>query len=110
MNGLFLVWNSSNCRVNAYYNVLCVKEQWGKKIIHCIFCHGTETANAPFAFLLTRENASMNPKLVESMLKLWRSLNHTEKYILTHGMDVETEQGRKDAGLEDRYDLLKRLG
>ncbi|WWC58543.1 uncharacterized protein I303_101086 [Kwoniella dejecticola CBS 10117] len=87
-----------------------VKEQWGKKIIHCIFCHGTETANAPFAFLLTKANAPMNPKLVESMLKLWRSLNHTDKYILTHGMDFETEQGRKDAGLEEKYDLIKKLG
>ncbi|WRT64059.1 uncharacterized protein IL334_000987 [Kwoniella shivajii] len=87
-----------------------VTEQWGKRIIHCIFCHGTETANLPFAFLFTKSNSYMNARLVDTMLKLWRSLKHTDRYILTDGMDVETEQGRKDAGLEEQYDLIKKLG
>ncbi|WVW82203.1 hypothetical protein I302_104209 [Kwoniella bestiolae CBS 10118] len=87
-----------------------VQEQWGKRLIHCIFCHGTETANAPFAFLFTKPNAYMNKNLVETMLRLWKNLNHTDRYILTHGLDVETEQGRKDAGLEGKLDLVKRLG
>ncbi|WWC86156.1 uncharacterized protein L201_001029 [Kwoniella dendrophila CBS 6074] len=121
-NGLFEALDDEKNKINAKKVVLAtglkdhmpdikgVQEQWGKRIIHCIFCHGTETANAPFGFLLTKNNSQMNPKLVESMLKLWRSLDHTDKYILTNGMDVETEQGRKDAGLEEKYDLVKKLG
>ncbi|OCF55546.1 thioredoxin reductase GliT [Kwoniella mangroviensis CBS 10435] len=91
-------------------NIEGVKEQWGKRIIHCIFCHGTETANAPFAFLFTKANSMRNEKLVETMLKLWKNLNHTDRYILTHGMDVDTPEGRKDAGLDGKIDLLKKLG
>ncbi|WVF70879.1 hypothetical protein IAT40_005673 [Kwoniella sp. CBS 6097] len=87
-------------------------EQWGKRAIHCIFCHGTETREQPFAFLYTEGNKAFNPMLVSSMLKLWRPLKHTKSYILTHGLDVKDPagQGRKDAGLVKEYDLVKALG
>ncbi|WVQ85430.1 hypothetical protein IAT38_007595 [Cryptococcus sp. DSM 104549] len=85
-------------------------ETWGKRAIHCIFCHGTETANKPFAFLYTKANARMNPGLAGTMLKLWPGLNHTESYILTHGLDVETPEGRRDAGLEAVWDAVQKKG
>ncbi|WVQ97245.1 hypothetical protein IAU59_004356 [Kwoniella sp. CBS 9459] len=87
-------------------------EQWGKRAIHCIFCHGTETREQPFAFLFTERNKAFNSMMVGGMLKLWRPLKHTKSYILTNGLDVEDPagQGRKDAGLEKEYDLVRSLG
>ncbi|OCF32787.1 hypothetical protein I316_05423 [Kwoniella heveanensis BCC8398] len=87
-------------------------EQWGKRAIHCIFCHGTETREQPFAFLVTEKNKAFNPMMISSIFKLWRPLNHTKSYIFTHGLDVEDPagQGRKDAGLEKDYDLVRSLG
>ncbi|AAW46125.1 conserved hypothetical protein [Cryptococcus deneoformans JEC21] len=87
-----------------------VSEQWGKRIIHCIFCHGTETANQPFAFLFTPNNAKMNPFLVAGMLKLWGAMNHQPIYILTHGSDVSTEEGRREAGLETYWKIIQNKG
>jgi hypothetical protein len=87
-----------------------VAEAWGKRIIHCIYCHGTETAGAPFALLLTHPNAKMNPFVAESWFKLWPSLKHSEVYILTHGMDVESADGLRDSGLEKFMPLIKTKG
>lgn len=41
----------------------------------------------------------MNPMLVKGMFTMWRSLNHTKTYILTNGMDPETEDGLAKSGL-----------
>lgn len=71
-----------------------------------MFCHGTETHSAPFAFLLTRANARMNPMLAESMLKLWRGMEHTRVYILTHGMTPEDPE----SGLEKVLPAIKSKG
>ncbi|KAK8865846.1 hypothetical protein IAR55_000994 [Kwoniella newhampshirensis] len=85
-------------------------EQWGRRVIHCIFCHGTETAKHPFAFLYTKANAPMNAKMVEKMLTMWTGLDHEPRYILANGIDVDTEEGRKDAGFEKYHDLVQQKG
>ncbi|OXG89912.1 thioredoxin reductase GliT [Cryptococcus neoformans A2-102-5] len=87
-----------------------VSEQWGKRIIHCIFCHGTETANQPFAFVFTPNNVKLNPLLVAGMLKLWGAMDHQPVYILTHGSDVSTEEGRREAGLETYWEVIQNKG
>ncbi|ODN77530.1 hypothetical protein L202_04703 [Cryptococcus amylolentus CBS 6039] len=87
-----------------------IADQWGKRAIHCIFCHGTETANKPFAFLFTAPNAWINPGLAGTMLKLWPSLKHDPVYVLTHGQDVNTAEGRKGAGLEAYWDIVQKKG
>ncbi|KIR98032.1 thioredoxin reductase GliT [Cryptococcus deuterogattii 2001/935-1] len=91
-------------------DILGVSEQWGKRIIHCIFCHGTETAYQPFAFVFTPNNAKMNPYLVAGMLKLWGAMNHQPIYILTHGSDASTEEGRREAGLEAYWEVIQNKG
>ncbi|WVQ75592.1 hypothetical protein IAR50_005220 [Cryptococcus sp. DSM 104548] len=87
-----------------------IADQWGKRAIHCIFCHGTETANKPFAFLFTPSNAWINPGLVGTMLKMWPSLRQDPVYVLTHGLDVNTVEGRKGAGLEAYWDVVQKKG
>jgi hypothetical protein len=48
--------------------------------------------------------------MVPSFLKLWYTLNHSERYILTHGADIETPEGLKASGLADYIDLLRAKG
>lgn len=48
--------------------------------------------------------------MAPSFLKLWYTLNHSERYILTHGADIETPEGLKASGLGDVIDLLKAKG
>jgi thioredoxin reductase len=91
------------------YRPAGLQEAWGTRAIHCIFCHGTETHDQPFAYLLTPNNP-FNQHMVPSFLKLWYTLNHSERYILTHGADIETTEGLKASGLADHIDLLKTKG
>lgn len=76
-----------------------MQEAWGKRIIHCVYCHGTETAHQPFGFLLSAANKALNPKLASSIFKQWRTLEHTKTYILTNGMDTSTADGLDASGL-----------
>lgn len=85
---------------------LGLQKAWGKRAIHCIFCHGTETHDQPFAYLFTPNNP-FNQHAATSLIKLWYSLNHTERYILTHGADIDTPEGLKASGLESIIDLLR---
>lgn len=41
------------------------------------------------------------------LFKLWYSLNHTQKYILTDGADVDTPEGLQASGLGSVIDLLR---
>lgn len=86
-----------------------IQEAWGKRVIHCIFCHGTETHDQPFAYLFS-PNQPFNAHAAPTLFKLWYSLNHTERYVLTHGADVETPEGLKASGLEPVIGLLKAKG
>ena len=51
-----------------------------------------------------------NPMAVDSFIKLWASLGHPIVYILTHGMDPDTEEGREKAGLTKFLPILKKRG
>ena len=77
----------ANPKEDVYKSLrLGIQEAWGKRLIHCIFCHGTETANQEFGFLLgIGTNASFNPMMVKGIFTMWHSLQHTKTYILTNG-------------------------
>lgn len=84
-----------------------LQEAWGARAIHCIFCHGTETANMSFAFLFNPGNP-YNAGVAGAVFKFWHGLNHgPERYILTHGADVDTEEGLKATGLGAIISLLR---
>ncbi|WWD17969.1 hypothetical protein CI109_102414 [Kwoniella shandongensis] len=87
-----------------------VAEQWGHRIIHCVYCHGTETAKKPVAFLYDKPNAALNSMIVEKMLYFWPGLENDPRYVLTNGVDLDTEEGRKAAGLEKYYSVMVKKG
>ncbi|WOO84817.1 Thioredoxin reductase sirT [Vanrija pseudolonga] len=86
--------------------------QWGRRALHCIFCHGTETANARMGFLLTppAEGKVPNAVIVGMILSVWAAIPYPAKYLFTHGMDTSTEQGAKDAGIWGLEDVLSMRG
>jgi len=48
--------------------------------------------------------------MAPSLLKLWYTLNHSERYILTHGADIETPEGLEASGLGGVIHILKAKG
>ena len=48
--------------------------------------------------------------LIESFLKLWGSLGHPQVYILTNGMEVDTDEGKKKAGVDKYMAVVKDKG
>jgi hypothetical protein len=48
--------------------------------------------------------------MAPSLLKLWYTLNHSERYILTHGADVDTPEGLEASGLGGVIHILRSKG
>lgn len=48
--------------------------------------------------------------MAPSLLKLWYTLNHSERYILTHGADIDTPEGLEASGLGGVIHILKAKG
>lgn len=84
-----------------------LQEAWGRRAIHCIFCHGTETRGQSFGFLLTRANANFNPMIAAGAFKLWATLAHTKVYFLTQGMDVSLPEDLAASGLEKLMPVIR---
>ncbi|KAL1407711.1 hypothetical protein Q8F55_007144 [Vanrija albida] len=86
--------------------------QWGRRALHCIFCHGTETAHAPMGFLLTppAEGKVPNAVIVGMILSVWAGIPYPRKVIFTHGMDVATAEGAAAAGVAGYEEVLKLRG
>lgn len=72
---------------------------WGKQAIHCVYCHGTETAGKGVALLLTKSTA-INGMLLGSFFKKWYNLQNKPVYVLTNGLEVSIANGMSDAVLK----------
>jgi hypothetical protein len=87
-----------------------LKEAWGKRAIHCVFCDGTETADQPIAFLVTPQSAAFNPMIIEGALKMWSAMGHPSVHILTHGMELSKHDQLIQSGLEKHLKAIRRKG
>ncbi|ORX34284.1 hypothetical protein BD324DRAFT_637379 [Kockovaella imperatae] len=84
-----------------------ITEIWGRRAVHCIFCHGTETSTSPIAVLLNTDAPHFNAMLLDSFTKLWATLKHPKVYILTHGIDPWTPEGEEKSGMKKFQDIIK---
>ena len=69
-------------------SLLGLAEAWGKRAIHCVFCHGTETASSSFGVLLQPGNP-MNGRVLEGVLTMWGHMDHSRVYVFTNGGEAE---------------------
>lgn len=87
---------------------------WGKSVIHCVFCHGTETKGSPIAILLNPASGPMgNGAAISMFIQKFRNLHNKPVTILANGVfgDATEPSVTPKSGIsQDLLDLIKSKG
>jgi len=87
---------------------------WGRAVVHCVFCHGTETKNQPIAVLLDPSVGKMNGFILSMFMQKFKNLHNTPVTIIANGLfgnnATETKITPEFGFTAEMYKLTKNRG